>query len=199
MVKSTEMPFERRKTTLETWQSRYTTVRHLVIRLRLAVPRITLRRSRVYMLASLAPVGLIAVGGAANAVASHGGPANPLSCKQQYVAWTNGPVRAAAQQLRTDLTAMQSVSGSGNVPQITYGLKRVSYDTSAVERYPMPGCADPAGYWAQSLTYLGSSAARGASDPGSLTMLSPAAFMQRVRSIRTKLSAELARTVQGKG
>lgn len=160
--------------------------------------RIVLGRSRAYMLAGFAAVALIAGGGAANAQTIHGGPATPLSCQQQYTAWRAGPVRAAGQQVMTDLTALKSAN-SEDVSQLTYGLRRLSYDSSTLERYPMPTCADPAGYWAQSITYMGNSAAMYAQRPGSMPVISPAAFMQRVRNLRTRLSAELSRTVGLKG
>lgn len=158
----------------------------------------TKMRSRAYILVGLAAVALISGGGDAYALASHSGPAKPLSCKQQYVTWRNGPARAAGQQLMNDLTAIQSAGNGSGIPQVMYALRRTSSDTSVLERYPMPACADPAGYWSQSLRYLGSSAAMSAARPDQPVM-SSATFMQKAQTLRARLSAELARTVGVKG
>jgi hypothetical protein len=156
------------------------------------------RRSRVYLVAGLAAVALIAGGGHAYALTSHGGQTKPLSCKQQYTTWRNGPARAAGQRVMNDLTAIQSASRGANTSQMTYALRALSSDSSALERYPMPACADPAGYWLQSLKYMSASAAMSAARPGTPVM-SSAVFMQKAQSLRSKLSAELARTVGIKG
>jgi hypothetical protein len=79
---------------------------------------------------------------------------------------------------------------------MVYALRTLSSDASALQRYPMPACADPAGYWAQSLRYLkaaGDNAGRATSVAGLIRAAEGP--LQQVRTLWTRLRTELARTV----
>ena len=73
-------------------------------------------------------------------------------------------------------------------------LAKLGNDAAQLEKYPMPACADPAGYWTQMLGDLkaaGDNAGATSGLGGLLTAMAPA---EKVKPLETELQAELART-----
>jgi hypothetical protein len=119
-------------------------------------------------------------------------PSAPLTCAQQYANWKTGPANAPGKQLEADAAALGKAGD--DIPVMTSGLKAIGADATTLEAYPMPACADPAGYWQQ---YLGAMKAAGdnagsASGLGGIILAE--APLKQVPAIQSKLSAELAKT-----
>lgn len=137
-------------------------------------------------------VALAVVAGAAFYVLHGSTSPKPLTCAQQYANWKNGPAHAGGVKLQADAGTL-SKAGE-DILVMTTGLKAVGGDATALEAYPMPQCADPAGYWLQ---YLGAMKAAGdnagsASGLGGIILAE--APLKQVPAIQSKLSAELAKT-----
>ena len=79
-------------------------------------------------------------------------------------------------------------------PRWTLPWRSSGRDAGQLEQYPMPACADPAGYWTQMLADLkaaGDNAGATSGLGGLITAMAPA---EKVKPLDTELSAELART-----
>lgn len=152
------------------------------------------KRSRGPLLAGVAVLAVVVAGATAYALTT-GSPAKPLSCKQQYANWKSGPARALAEQtLPADDAALQSASGSDDIPGTDAALKKLGTDAAALQAYPMPSCADPAGYWPQFLADVKAAGDNAGSTPGLAGMMTAMAPMEKAKAVDVKLKAELART-----
>ena len=123
-----------------------------------------------------------------------GSAAKPLTCAQQYQAWRTGPANAPGKKLQSDAAALSADGKAADIAQMDTDLKSLGTDATALEAYPMPACADPAGYWPQ---YLGAMKAAG-DNAGTATGLGAVilaeAPLKQVPAIQAKLTAELAKT-----
>lgn len=137
----------------------------------------------------------IAAGGAAYVLTGGGSPAKPLTCKQQYQQWKTGPAEALAKRtLMTDDDALKSAASSTDIPELDAALKRLGADATQLGQYPMPPCADPAGYWKQMMADIkaaGDNAGASSGLAGLMTAMGP---LEKVKPLEAKLSAELTRT-----
>jgi hypothetical protein len=146
--------------------------------------------------AGAAVAGLTACGHAAAptaAPASHNAPAShqgvvrvPASCSQQYHAWTHRQGKG----LVATVDAVSSAATAGNPHVLKAALKRARPAVASAARHPMPGCADPRGYWYALLMHVNAAAAKGSSAP------SVRAAIQGVPQIQHQLTAELKQTTQ---
>lgn len=127
-----------------------------------------------------------------------GSGSNPLTCKQQFKDWQTGPAKAAAQSVKTDGNALDSAANSEDIPATDASLKALGNDAVKLEAYPMPECADPAKYWTQLLAGLKAVSDNANSAPGMAGLLAAEAPMEHVKSLETKLDAELKRTTGAK-
>lgn len=139
---------------------------------------------------------LLAVAGGGYYVLHGRAPAKPLTCKQQYANWKTGPALAGGKKIEADATAL-SKAGE-DIPVVTSGLKAIGADATALQAYPMPQCADPAGYWAQYLTDLKAAGDNAGSASGLGGLILAEAPLKDVKSLQSKLSAEMAKTVGAK-
>jgi hypothetical protein len=114
-----------------------------------------------------------------------------LSCNQQYAAWKTGPARDQAKQLTSDLKAVQAAGDSEDVPELTSGLQTVGNDAKALEQYPMPACADPAGYWNKILTRVQAAGDNAGSSSGFGALMLAEAPLEALPGLESKLDAEL--------
>lgn len=156
------------------------------------------KRSRIPLYAGIAAVIVIAGGGAAYALAGRGS-SKPLTCAQQYQAWKTGPADILAKRtFGPDDTALTAAGNSDDIPAMDSALAKLGQDAGQLEQYPMPACADPAGYWTQMLADLkaaGDNAGATSGLGGLITAMAPA---EKVKPLDTELSAELARTADVK-
>lgn len=118
--------------------------------------------------------------------------AKPLTCAQQYQAWTTGPANAPGKKLEADASALTKTAG--DIPVITSDLKALGADATAMEAYPMPACADPAGYWQEYLSVMKAAGDNAGSASGLGGLLLAEAALKQAPAIQSKLSAELAKT-----
>lgn len=119
-----------------------------------------------------------------------------ITCKQLYQAWRTGPANAAGRKLDADADAIGTADS--DVPVIVNDLKNAGADAAALEAYPMPECADPAGYWLQYLAAVKAAGDNAGSASGLAALLLAAVPLKQVPAIQAKLNAELGKTVDVK-
>ena len=152
------------------------------------------RRSRIPLYAAIAAVIVIARGGAAYALAGRGS-SKRLTCAQQYQAWKTGPADILAKRtFGPDDTALTAAGNSDDIPAMDSALAKLGQDAGRLEQYPMPACADPAGYWTQMLADLKAAGDNAGSTSGLGGLITAMAPAEIVKPLETELSAELART-----
>lgn len=103
-----------------------------------------------------------------------------VNCKQQYDTWKNGPGKGVVARL----SAVSSAETAGDVQALTAALKNAEPALARAARHPLPGCADPKGYWEVLLMHI--NAATGTRSASSLR-----AAMTGVPKITRELIAEL--------
>lgn len=145
--------------------------------------------------AALVAAGVILAAGAGGTfyvLRSHSVPAAALTCPQQYQAWRTGPAKPLGVKVKADAAAISKAGD--DFPVLTSDLETLGTDAGALQAYPIPKCADPAGYWPQ---YLGAMKAAGdnaGTSPGLGGLLLADVPLKKVPGIQSKLTAELART-----
>lgn len=157
------------------------------------------RRPKGILYAGIAAAVVLAAGGTAayKLAGNTGSPpaaARPASCKQQYASWKTGSARADGKQLTADLAKVTKASDSEDIPELTSALKTAGADAGALQAYPMPACADPAGYWGQILSRLKAAGDNAGVSSGLGSLLAAEAPLQSVPGLESKLTAELKRT-----
>ena len=120
--------------------------------------------------------------------------AKPLTCKQQYQAWRTGSANAPGKKVEADAAAVSAAGKSEDIPVMTSDLKTLGADAAALAAYPMPQCADPAGYWMQYLTAVKSAGDNAGTANGLGGLILAVAPLKQVPAIQAKLTAELAKT-----
>ena len=129
--------------------------------------------------------------------AAHAAAAPRPSCTQQYTAWQHGPARATGKKLGNALTAVQDASGNSDLPALTSALETAGADAAAARPYPMPACADPAGYWGQMLAHIRAAGDNAGTASGLSALILAEVPLKAVPGLEAKLGAELKRTVPG--
>lgn len=145
--------------------------------------------------AAIATAILAACGSAAGPGAAPAHSAKPLSCKQQYAQWKHGPARAAAKHLVAEVRGLQTVAQVANIPATRRAIIKLGPAAKAVQAYPMPKCADPAGYWPKYLALIRAGAENARVGRNSLTAVMLALVpLKALKPLQRKLSAELRQT-----
>ena len=85
---------------------------------------------------------------------------------------------------------MSSAATAGNPHALKAALKNARPAVALAARHPMPGCADPRGYWYALLMHVNAAAAKGSSAS------SRRAAMTGVPQIEHQLTTELKQTAQ---
>jgi hypothetical protein len=116
----------------------------------------------------------------------------PLTCAQQYQAWRTGPANAPGKKLEADAAAL--TKAADDIPVMTSDLKAVGTDATALGAYPMPACADPAGYWQQYLSAMKAAGDNAGSASGLSALILAEVPLKQVPAIQSRLTAELAKT-----
>ena len=150
-----------------------------------------MKRIILIVAAAAAAAGLTACGGGSPAPAA--APAThktvvrvPASCGEQYRAWAHGHGKGIV----TTVAAVSSAATAGNPHALKAALRKARPAVAAAARHPMPGCADPRGYWYALLMHVNAAAAKGSS------VSSTQAAMTGVARIQHQLTAELKQTTQ---
>lgn len=151
-------------------------------------------RSLIALAAAAIATALLAACGSAGTSAVGSSPAKPLSCSAQYRAWKHGPVHPAAKRLQARLRVVTAASRSEDIPALRTALRKLGPAVRAVQAYPMPKCADPAGYWPKMLAYMKASADNAGTATGLAGILLAVSPLKHVQPVAKKLQAELRRT-----
>jgi hypothetical protein len=129
-------------------------------------------------------------------------PASPaaaaaVSCRQQYETWKHGPAAlAAVHRMEAALKRVQSAGSAMDIPVMSAALHRAGRSAATLSnRYPIPRCADPHGYYALFLARITAAGDNAASASGLSAVLLAEAPLQTVPKIEKRLTAELNRTV----
>jgi hypothetical protein len=145
----------------------------------------------ILIAASAAVAGLAAC--SSNAAAPAAAPAShksvtrvPVSCSEQYSAWAHGHGKG----LVATLDAVSSAATTGDPHALQAALVQARQAVALAARHPMPGCADPRGYWSVLLMHVNAAAAKGNS------AASRQAAMKGVTQIQHQLTTELKQTIQ---
>jgi hypothetical protein len=147
---------------------------------------------RIFLIAvSAAAAGLTACSGGAQAPTA--APAThktvvrvPANCSEQYTAWAHGHGKG----LVATVTAVSSAATAGNPHALRAALKKARPAVAQAARHPMPGCADPRGYWYVLLLHVNAAATKGSSAS------SIRAALTDVPHIQHQLTTELKQTTQ---
>lgn len=116
-----------------------------------------------------------------------------VSCKAQYDAWKTGPAKALAARMMSDLNKVSAAGTTEDVPALNAALHAAGNDARALKAYPMPSCADPAGYWSQMLGYIQAGGDNASTSSGLSGLLLAMAPLEKVKPLGDKLTAELKR------
>ncbi len=143
----------------------------------------------VALLAGCGTTATPAAGGTRSAAATH--TSAPPSCHQQYKAWQNGPARTLGKQIVPALKKVQAEASTEDIPLLNKALKDSGNIARQLKAYPMPACADPAGYWTQMLGYLQAAGDNASTSSGLAGLLTAMAPLQKVQGVENKLGAEL--------
>jgi hypothetical protein len=160
------------------------------------------RRPRWPVFAGIGVLAVAAAGGVTYALAGHGGGTASLAtaitrtetCRQQGAAWKTGPARAEVKVMLADLQKMTSEANLEDFPGTDAAIKAAGSAATVLQGYPVPACADPAGYWRQALSYVtagGDNAGSASSLGGLMLALAP---LEKVDPLLGKLTVELKRT-----
>lgn len=122
------------------------------------------------------------------------GQGAPQTCAQQYAAWKGGPGAAGAKAIEADASALSTAGNTSDIKDMDTALGKIGTDAAADEAYPMPACADPAGYWPQALAEMKAAGDNASVTPGLGGLLTAEAPLKPLPGIEDKLKAELERT-----
>lgn len=149
-------------------------------------------------LAAAAVLALAGCGtGATGSSAAHSSA--PLTCAQQFRTWLNGPASTLGKRIRPDLDKVVAAAKLEDIPEMTSGLKTTGALARKLAAYPMPACADPAGYWTQLLGFLEAAGDNAGTSSGLGGLLLGLVPLARIPAVEKDLQAELARNAGVKG
>jgi hypothetical protein len=134
---------------------------------------------------------------AASAGTGVGPPASAAApeCLVQYRLWASGPAHAAGDNLTAALNGLAAASAASDIPTISADLKRAGTAARALERYPIPGCADPRGYWHAVLQQIEGAANSAGTSNGQETLTIAQGVMKQMPVLERKLATELQVTI----
>jgi hypothetical protein len=110
----------------------------------------------------------------------------PVSCGEQYSAWAHGHGKG----LIATVDAVGSAATAGDTHALKAALRKARPAVASAAKHPMPGCADPRGYWGVLLMHVNAATAKGTSAS------SIRAALQGVPHIQHQLTTELKQTTQ---
>jgi hypothetical protein len=114
------------------------------------------------------------------------------SCHDQYQAWKTGAGKAKAKQLVKALDSLQSAGE--DLVLMTDALKRSARIAHQLQAYPIPRCADPAGYWRKTLADIRAGGDNASTSSGLAAVILAMAPLKEVPPLERKLTAELKKT-----
>lgn len=152
-------------------------------------------RDQIARSAGIAIALIIAAGCGIYLLHSRGDIGQPLTCAQQYANWKSGPASAAAEKAQADASSLSAAGNLDDIIGMVSAIEAVGADAGALQRYPMPACADPAGYWSQVLAELKAAGGNAGTSSGLGALLLAVAPLRQLPATQAKLDAELTTTV----
>ena len=149
-----------------------------------------------YVILTLAVFGLTMAGVLALRGSLPGVHAKPLTCAQQYQAWRTGPAKAEAMKMITALNTVQSAGASEDITLTRSGLEQAGDAARQLQAYPAPHCADPAGYWRQTLSLIRAAGDNASTAPGLAGLIAAEAPLQKVPPLEAKFGNEVKTTAR---
>jgi hypothetical protein len=149
-----------------------------------------------YVILTVAVFGLTMAGVLALRGSLPGVHAKPLTCKQQYAQWKTGPAKAEAAKMITAMNATQTAATSEDLPLTRSALIQAGTDARALQAYPVPACADRAGYWAQTLSLIAAAGDNAGASSGLGGLLTAMAPLQKVPPLEAKFGNEVKTTTR---
>jgi hypothetical protein len=122
----------------------------------------------------------------AAAPAAHRAVHVPVSCRQQYHTWQNGPGKG----LIATLHAVGVAGAAGDTHTLTVALRNARPAVAEATRHPVPACADPRGIWTVLLMHVSAAVVSRHSPP------SARAAMKGVLKVERKLAAEVRQMIR---
>lgn len=151
-------------------------------------------RDQIARSAGIAIAVIIAAGCGIYLLHNRGDIGQPLSCAQQYANWKSGPTSAAAEKAQADASSLSAAGSIDDITGMVSAIEAVGADAVALQGYPMPACADPAGYWPQVLAELKAAGGNAGTSSGLGALVLAAAPLRLLPATQAKLDAELAAT-----
>lgn len=112
-------------------------------------------------------------------------------CKQLYQAWQGGPARAALSQFLPALAALQETDSGQDLTAITAAAEKAAQPAGQLARYPVPACADAAGYFAQILDTVVTAAATAGAAANQSVLMEALAPLKGVPALEAEFTAEV--------
>ena len=116
-------------------------------------------------------------------------------CLLQYRLWASGPAHAAGDNLTAALNGLAAASEASDIPTIGVTLQRAGTAARALEHYPIPGCADPKGYWHAVLQQIAGAASNAGTSQGQDSLTIAQGVMKQMPALERKLATELQATI----
>jgi len=112
-------------------------------------------------------------------------------CKQIYQAWEDGPAHAEINKFLPALAALQETDSGKNLPAITAAAQKAAQPAGQLVHYPVPVCADPAGYFAEILDTVRTAAAKAGTAESQSVVTQALAPLKEVPALEAAFSAEV--------
>lgn len=146
-------------------------------------------------MAAAAAAAILSLAACDHATPVHTAAAKPKTCTQQYAALVRGPGGKVLREINKSLSQLRGDSASDDIPATLADARAMGTEAREAGKYPVPRCADPAGYWPRALAEMramGDDAGmRGSAETELETATGPIGRM--VRLIK-RFSAELDQT-----
>ncbi len=115
--------------------------------------------------------------------------ARPVSCRQQYQAWTRRPA-LAEDRLQAAVNTVQAAEQFGNAAAIGSALKKLMPAALVAAQAPPPRCADPGSLYSEYVTTVYEAGYNARSAQGISNLLKAAAPLKGLKTIDSQLAAE---------
>ena len=126
---------------------------------------------------------------------SAGSATSPASCHQQYESWVKGRSAVADKAFASAGQKLATAGLQQNLSAMAAALKQASQAAERLAAYPMPHCADPAGYWRQELTETRVAARDIGTSPSTQSLFTVGTQLDHIAAVQSKLAAELRKNI----
>jgi hypothetical protein len=119
--------------------------------------------------------------------------ARPVSCRQQYQAWENGPA-SAANKMGVAASAVLVAEQSGDASALRSALKKLVPAALNAADFPSPRCADPEDLYSEYVDAVFLAGDTASTAKGTSGLLKAAAPLKDLKTIEAQMAAEVNRT-----